>query len=449
MALMDRLRDEGAPRVAVFGLDGVPYSLIADNPERFEHLTALLERGAGGPLEGLLPPESSATWPAVTTGVNPGETGVFGLLDRDVHSYETYVTTGNDVQAPQLWDRVTAADRSASVINVPMTNPPQRNLQRMVSGFLAPDIERASHPKALAPQFNALDYRIDVDATLGSDGDVTSFLEDAYETVDARFEAFAHVIDQDDWDLFFGVFMTPDRVNHFLYGDYLDNGPYREDLLAFYEQLDTYLGALRNRLPDDVHVAVVSEHGFTRLEYEVNVNAWLAEEGWFHLEAGSEATLDDIGAEARAYALPPGRIYLNLEGREPRGTVPDTEYEVVRNRLREALLDWEAPDGTAVLEAVHPRESLYRGQHVAMGPDLVAEPTPGFDLKAPFDTTGQIFSQSDRTGMHLPRDGTFLLDVPEADLEAASLYDVAPTLLTLLEIEFDRSDLDGSSRVSD
>ena len=146
MGLFDRLRGESDPRVAFVGVDGVPFSLLADNPERFPNFAALANEGSAGAIDSIVPPESSACWPSLTTGVNPGETGVYGFQDREVGSYDTYVPMGRDVQATRVWDRVTDAGRQASVLNVPVTFPPQRGVQRMVSGFLSPGVEKAAHP---------------------------------------------------------------------------------------------------------------------------------------------------------------------------------------------------------------------------------------------------------------------------------------------------------------
>ena len=187
MGLFDRLRGEDGPRVAFLGIDGVPWSLVEDNPERFPNLTALAEAGAGGPIDSIVPPESSACWPALTTGMNPGETGVYGFQDREVGSYDTYVPMGRDVQATRVWDRVQDADRQATVMNVPVTFPPQRNVQRMVSGFLSPGVEKAATPDDMRSHLDRTGYRIDVNAKLGHKVDKTEFVVDAHETLEARY----------------------------------------------------------------------------------------------------------------------------------------------------------------------------------------------------------------------------------------------------------------------
>jgi len=444
MGLFDRLRGGSGPRVAFFGIDGVPYSLVADNEDTFENLHAI---ASGGKIDSIVPPESSACWPALTTGVNPGSTGVYGFQDREIDSYETYVPMGQDVQATRLWSRVDDAGGEATVMNVPVTFPPDRDIQRMVSGFLSPGVEKAAYPDELRETLEDLDYKIDVNAKLGHKDDKEAFIEDAHRTLDARFEAFKRYIEGDDWDLFFGVFMTTDRVNHFLFKHYADDGEYKEEFLEFYEKLDGYLGELRGMLDENTTMVVASDHGFTSLEYEVKCNAWLEEQGWLSYENDDHDSLGDIDDDTRAYSLIPGRFYVNLEGREPRGSVPESEYEAVRAELKDDLESLEGPEGRPVADRVVTKEDAFRGDHDEIAPDLVVIPNDGFDLKSGFRGGDAVFDTGPRNGMHSFENACLFVDDDGAKIEDADLYDIAPTVLELLDIGIDRGDFDGASLV--
>jgi predicted AlkP superfamily phosphohydrolase/phosphomutase len=449
MGLFDRLRGDDDPRVAFFGIDGVPYSLVSDHPEEFPNLTQLAAEGAGGAIDSIVPPESSACWPSLTTGKNPGETGVYGFQDREVGSYDPYVPSRTDVQASAVWDRVHQADRDATVMNVPVTFPPQRNVQRMVSGFLSPGLDKAAHPDEMRRYLEGIDYRLDVDAQLGHEEDKSEFLENAHETLDARYGAFANYVDADDWDLFFGVFMTTDRVNHFLFEHYERDGKYREEFLEFYSTVDEYVGKLRERLPDDVTMIVASDHGFTTLDYEVNCNEWLHQQGWLEYQDEDHDSLSDVADGTKAYSFIPGRFYVNLEGREPRGSVPEEEYEAVRDELKSMLEALEGPDGRKVADRVVEKETAFRGDHDDIAPDLVVVPNHGFDLKSGFKGKDEIFhGDGPRNGMHSFDNASLFVD--DADVSIGSdvdLYDIAPTILDLLEIDFSRAEFDGGSLV--
>lgn len=447
MGLFDRLRGGEGPRVAFFGIDGVPYSLVADNEETFPNLNAIANSGAGGAIDSIVPPESSACWPALTTGVNPGGTGVYGFQDREVGSYDTYVPMGRDVQATRLWSRVTDAGREATVMNVPVTFPPDRDVQRMVSGFLSPGVEKAAYPDELRETLESLDYKIDVNAKLGHDEDKSEFIEDAHETLDARFEAFKHYIDQDDWNLFFGVFMTTDRVNHFLFKHYTQDGEFKDEFLEFYEKVDRYLGELREMLDEETTMVVASDHGFTQLDHEVKCNIWLEENGWLSYEDDDHDSLEDITDDTRAYSLIPGRFYINLEDREPRGAVPEEDYEEVRAELKAELEALEGPDGRKVADRVVTKEKAFRGPHADIAPDLVVVPNHGFDLKSGFRGGEKVFDIGPRNGMHSFDNACLFVDDDDAQIKDADLYDIAPTILELLEMEIDRSEFDGASLV--
>ncbi|MFB6138286.1 MAG: alkaline phosphatase family protein [Halobacteriaceae archaeon] len=446
MGLFDRLRGGDHPRVAFFGIDGVPHSLIRDQPDTFPNLHELASEGSAGAIDSIVPPESSACWPSLTTGVNPGKTGVYGFTDRETGSYDTYVPMGADVQATRVWDRVEDAGRSSTVLNVPVTFPPQRDVQRMVSGFLSPGVDRAAYPDDLREYLEDLGWAMDVDAQLGHEDDLGPFVENAHDVLESRYEAFSHYVAEDDWDLLFGVFMTTDRVNHFLFDDYEEDGEYREAFLEFFATVDEYLGKLRDQLPDDVTMVVASDHGFTSLDYEVHCNVWLEEQGWLSFAGDDPENLADIGPDARAYSFIPGRFYLNLEGREPRGVVPQDEYESVRAELKADIEALEGPDGRPVVDRVVEKEAAFDGPHDAIAPDLVAIPNHGFDLKSGFAGGDAVFDTGPRDGMHSFSNATLHVDDPSVRVDGdVNLFDVAPTILDLMDLEFDAAAFDGRS----
>ena len=433
-------------RVVFLGLDGVPYGLVRDHPEVFSNLHALAERGSAGEIESIVPPESSACWPALTTGVNPGKTGVYGFQDRKKGSYETYVPTAGNVEAPAIWDHVTDAERDATVLNVPMTYPPSTRIQRQVSGFLSPSVSDAASDEGVRRVLERSGYRIDVDGELGHRTDRSAFLDDAHEVTAARHRVLMHYLDVDDWDLLFGVFMSTDRVNHFLFDEYARDGPLADRFLEFYATVDAYVGEVRDAIDDDTTLVVASDHGFTTQHHEVHCNRWLAEAGWIPPAPDGE-TLADVASGGRAYSLIPGRFYLNLEGREPDGVVPANEYEAVRAELAADLRDLTGPDGDPVCRRVVTGTDAFSGPHVGIAPDLVVIPTDGYDLKSGFSTDGPIFDVGPRTGMHTFDDAILFTDVPDVDVRGADLYDLAPTMLDLLGISLPDS-LEGDSLIA-
>ena len=138
---------------------------------------------------------------------------------------------------------------------------------------------------------------------------------------------------------------------------------------------------------------------------------------------------------------------MNLEGREPRGSVPQEEYEAVRSELKTELEALEGPDGTPVAERVVTKEQAFRGDHDDIAPDLVVIPNHGFDLKAGFKGGDDVFDTGPRNGMHSFDNACLFVDDADATVGDADLYDIAPTLLELMDLEVDRGEFDGASLV--
>jgi predicted AlkP superfamily phosphohydrolase/phosphomutase len=200
-------------------------------------------------------------------------------------------------------------------------------------------------------------------------------------------------------------------------------------------------------LDEKTTMVVASDHGFTSLDYEVKCNVWLEEQGWLSFDDDDHDSLGDIADDTQAYSLIPGRFYINLEGREPRGSVPEEEYEAVRKELEADLAALEGPDGRPVADRIVTKEDAFRGDHDEIAPDLVVVPNDGFDLKSGFRGGDAVFDTGPRNGMHSFGNASLFVDDDGAKIEDADLYDIAPTVLELLDIDIDRGDFDGASLV--
>jgi predicted AlkP superfamily phosphohydrolase/phosphomutase len=149
-----------------------------------------------------------------------------------------------------------------------------------------------------------------------------------------------------------------------------------------------------------------------------------------------------------AYSLIPGRFYINLEDREPRGLVPEDDYEDVRDELKAELEALEGPDGRKVADRVVTKEDAFRGDHDDIAPDLTVVPNHGFDLKSGFKGDDDVFGKGPRNGMHSFDNASLFVDNADARIEDADLLDIAPTLMDLLDLDYDRTAFDGSTLLS-
>jgi predicted AlkP superfamily phosphohydrolase/phosphomutase len=339
------------------------------------------------------------------------------------------------------------AGKRVVVINVPLTYPPREVNGILISGFLCTDIEKVSYPKEAGRVLKEMGYRIDVDAWQARES-LDRFLEDLHLTLDKRVEAAFYFLEREKWDFFQLHIMETDRINHFLWGLWEEGGPvYGPEFISYYQKIDEIVGKMSAMLDGDTRLIILSDHGFCGMKKEVYLNHWLQREGWLKFRGDAPKSVKDIHQESKAYSLIPGRIYVNVAGRESSGSVhsPD-EYERVRDELNGALLGMKDPDtGERIIETVFRREELYHGPHCNDGPDLVAIPHNGYDLKGNLDK-GELTFKGPLVGMHTYDDAFLYMKDIEVSREdnTFGVMDVMPTVLKLMEVD-PPGDLDGES----
>lgn len=396
-------------KVVIIGLDGMPYKLIADLAEQevMPNMRALIAQGAFTPMESSIPEVSSVAWSSIITGKNPGEHGIYGFTDLRPGTYELFFPSFNDLRAPPFWER--QGNGRAAIINIPSTYPARAMNGVLISGFVALELRKAVYPPELAPQLERMGYRLDADSAKGHHS-LELFLQDLEETLDSHIAAARWLWEEEAWQTFMLGFTTTDRLAHFLWGAYEDEQhQYHSAFLDHLRRIDRAIGELADRLDEKDLLVVLSDHGFERLEEEVYVNSILKEAGLLKFEPGLGPSpgLEAISPETRAFALDPGRIYLNLRGRFPRGSVDPKERERVLAELI-ALFEGLKFSGRRAVRRIYRKEEIYRGPWLDWAPDLVLLPERGFTFRARLEAPPKAGGEGPFTGKHT-QEGAFLL----------------------------------------
>jgi predicted AlkP superfamily phosphohydrolase/phosphomutase len=422
--------------VCVIGLDGTPASYLRRRIAEGA-LPALAELARQGTLMSArapLPPISSVSWASASTGVNPGRHGVFGFVERKPGSWDITFTNVFTIAEPQVWVTAARAGLRSVVVNIPGTYPAQPNNGGvLISGFVSPTLERSVQPPSLMPFLQERDYLIDVDLGLGH-RDLDAFCEQLFAHHAARTRTLIDLLEAEPCDLFYVAFTGTDRLHHFLW-EQMERGeePWASRFHEYYAAVDASVGRLVSRLPDDCRLILLSDHGFCRLDQEVFVNRWLERDGWLRLEEPAKSIASVIPSRSRAYCMDPGRLYLNLAGREPGGIVAASDYEQVRDELR----SWA--ETLPFVQRVVTREEAFSGPRAEHGPDLVLVSKNGWDMKGAV-RTAELQGRGKLTGMHTQDDAFVLVRGAQPEGEA-EVQDVAATALDGLGL--DPSGVDG------
>jgi len=262
MGLFGLLRSK-RKRVFVLSIDGVPFSFLQEAfaKGKMPEYARLSRDGGFVRMNSVIPTISSVAWATFMTGVNPGRHNIYGFVDLDKGMRRT-IPTGRDLRAKTLWERLNGRGKRTIVINVPVTYPPKPVNGILVSGFLSPSLEKACYPPAISRKLAAMGYIVDPDPWKAKD-DREGFLEDCFRALRARREVALELMRNEDWDFFMLHIMETDRVNHFYWDGYEDEGsPYHRRFWEFYGEVDRTIAEIHAALPKGCEFVVLSDHGF-------------------------------------------------------------------------------------------------------------------------------------------------------------------------------------------
>lgn len=434
-------------RIVVVGIDGTPHSFLQEHLQAgdFPHLKRILEGGEMRRMNSVQPCISSVAWSTYMTGKNPAGHRIFGFVDRKPNPFQIFLPNSSHMAAKTLWEMISAENRRVAVINVPVTYPPRAVNGILIGCFLSTDVLKCAYPQELGAELKSWGYRIDADANLGRT-DKEAFFEDLNLTLQRRWETARRLFEREAWDFFQLHVMETDRINHFLWEQYDKQDPaYYARFLNFYRRVDELLGEFYDRAHNATEFIVLSDHGFCTVKKEVYLNQWLEDNGYLQFQNDKTPTLRDMTTATRAYSMIPGRIFLNLAGREQRGSVqPGLQAEALKAEIAEAMLNLTDPDdGSRIIQRVVRREEIYSGPYLHEAADLIAIPFDGYDLKANLRQP-KITFKGDLVGMHTYDDAMLFIKDHTIKARDFSILDLTPTILHMMELE-PTEPLDGRS----
>lgn len=406
-------------RTVIVGLDGIPYGLIkklTDN-NTLPNIKSIISSGTFNKMASSIPHISSVAWSSVITGANPGEHGIFGFTDLAPNSYRMIFPSYNDLKVKPFWE-----NKKAVIINVPSTYPARPLNGTMISGFVALDLKKATYPSNLIHKLNAMDYQVDVDSSRAHMS-LDLFLKDLDRTLKARISTYRFLW-HEDWEIFMLVFTGTDRLSHFLWEAYEDeNHKYHANFIDHLQQIDEVIGEIAGKIKEDDTLVILSDHGFEKSECDVQINFLLLQQHFLKFDKVPTDSLWDISPDTKAFALDPARIYINMEGKYPKGSVKDRE-SVIRE-LVYLFSSFETDKGEPI-KRIYRKEEVYSGAYLDYAPDLILLENKGFDLKASLKAT-QVVNEPTFSGKH-SQDDAFLIVNKKVSLDNISVSDVVATI---------------------
>jgi predicted AlkP superfamily phosphohydrolase/phosphomutase len=274
--------------------------------------------------------------------------------------------------------------------------------------------------------YKTMGWQIDTWSMSEETIDEKAFLEDVDQTVEPFRKMMNDFLDDPEVRLFVQIYEFPDRVAHCFWRFLDPQHPAYDAAKAAkwapavdrtYAQMDAIVGDAMKKLHEGDVLMVLSDHGFATWRRSVNYNTWLVENGFMTLTGndGKQADLEMLfgqgefwpnvdWSKTKAYAMGLGDIYINLKGREGKGSVaPGAEYEAVREEIKRKLVTLVDPKtGTRAVSRIFTREEAYGSFDADVIPDLFVTNTAGTRIgwqgslgvvtKEMFEDNAQIWS---------------------------------------------------------
>jgi len=444
-------------KLLILGLDCATPQLVFDQwKDELPHLTGLGERGFRANLVSTVPPITVPAWTSMMTSQDPGMLGFYGFRNRKSYGYEDlYFANAKYVKAKTVWNYLSRRRMTSMIFGLPQTYPPKPLNGMMVASFLTPSKDvQYTYPDEIKHELDRAaggDYMIDVEdfRTENKDG----LLKQIYEMTARRFRAFRHFYGKDTYDFAIVVEMGIDRIHHAFWRFfdtshrlYEPGNPYENVILEYYREVDREVGETLKLVDDDTAVLVVSDHGAKTMKGAICINEWLQREGYLTLKeppAGQTRLKMGMIDWEKTRAWGEGgyysRMFFNVQGREPQGVIPQSEYETFRAemiRKLEAIVD---EDGNNIGTRAFRPEDIYR-ECKNIPPDLVVY-LGNLDWRSAGSVgVGSVYLYENDTGpddANHAQEGILISSVrPDGGAkDRYSIYDVAPTILKYFGID--------------
>ncbi len=153
-------------------------------------------------------------------------------------------------------------------------------------------------------------------------------------------------------------------------------GKYTNVIRDTYEEMNVRLGEAFDVIDENDILIVMSDHGFSSFRRGLNVNNWLVENGYMAVrnmdrEGRRNKWLNIKFDQTQVYALGLNCLYINLQGRESQGIVPEENRRRLMEEVASKLEQVRDQDGSKVIEKVYFTLDEYPGANPDLAPDMM------------------------------------------------------------------------------
>ena len=280
------------PRLVLLGIDGMDYDYTQSVLDHLPNIEKLSEIGLVKSFKSVFPPDSIPSWITCYTGKDPSEHGILESVDYLAKGDKRLEVDRSLFKGKTFWDLLGRNGVQVCVINPFMAYPVWDVNGVMING----PVFISGKTQCSSPEFlNGLEIP-------NSLGGITDFptrknlkvfcektLKDTRDQVDFGLSLFKKMRPE----FFFQVFLTMDRLQHFLWRYCDKNDPtypgkneFENVIRELYILVDHAIGQFLDALEPGDKLMVISDHGHgMRCTHCFNINEYLRRKGYLKSSA--------------------------------------------------------------------------------------------------------------------------------------------------------------------
>ena len=252
-------------RIMILGIDALEYTLV----EKWDlkHLKQIEYGKTVVPIiKGWKEPATVIVWPCLITGVEPEEMGFttpilfvqpfkwfFENIHRPIRDFMFRHSYVDNVSEKKVGQEVLNIFKDVTK-NAGFTRPPSKRDIKAPTIFDNKKIKSVHlHIPVYDEELDTLERWIIFDV-MDKKIKTSDFVKKYEKEFEDRCKEVFHYVEKNDWDLFMTYFYCLDPIQHALFNRKLT-------IMNWYLKFNEFVGELKKRLPKDVLLLIVSDHG--------------------------------------------------------------------------------------------------------------------------------------------------------------------------------------------
>jgi len=433
-------------KILLIGLDGASWKIITPlvSQGKLPNIKHLLEVGCQGKLETLENPLSDIVWTTVITGKSPELHGITSMLMADPYTKELIPPNSNLRKVKALWNILSGYRKKVGIVSYRVSWPAEKVNGIMISDRAGPGTYFSS--LYAQPPFSSFCTVEMFRGFRGNNSFNRQLREDTvwiFERDNFMTNVAEYLYKNNKFDFFCLYLVGIDGMSHYywkyMFPDSQDVSPdeisrYKDVISDYYIWCDSVIGKLLRIADNNTTVIIVSDHGF--MTKDPKARPYVFSKIDTLLEAAGIKEYNINSKEVKLLDPDQERPWEFKKNIRIIGDISEQEFNAVRENAKNVLKNVRVEETGVHL--FHMLDDTQAGFIFEMDRSCAQQNEHHILIGTKEYELSYFLTKNAHSGWHDPDDAIIIMSGKNIrqrqQLKNASIYDITPTLLHLLDL---------------